>query len=166
MSFGLDFVKVTLDDGSSHGADLVNLGDVDTLSGIITLIVQPILGACQYGSHNIKSASGLAGTYLDCLKLSLDSLLCFFAGKFGVLLVKLGTKVVDVGLELVLLLLGIGNKLVLHDHGGLLLAENRLGAIIQRSSTAGNGEIALSDLLLNLAGLLGTIILLVRVHSL
>lgn len=42
-SLSIDFLKVTLNDGTSHSSDLVDLGDVDALSSVVTLIVQPVL---------------------------------------------------------------------------------------------------------------------------
>jgi hypothetical protein len=44
----------------------------------------------------------------------------------GVLLVKLGSEIVDEGLKFVLLLFCIGNQLILHDHGRFLLGQGRL----------------------------------------
>lgn len=44
LALGLDLFKVALDDGAGHGADLVHLGDVDALGGVLALIVQPVLG--------------------------------------------------------------------------------------------------------------------------
>lgn len=43
LALGLDLFKVALDDGAGHGADLVNLGNVDALGGILALIVEPVL---------------------------------------------------------------------------------------------------------------------------
>src|SRR6266487_3820820 len=42
-SFLLDLVEVALNDWTSNGADLVNLGDVDGLCGIFAFIVEPVL---------------------------------------------------------------------------------------------------------------------------
>lgn len=43
LALGLDLVEVTLDDGAGQGADLVNLGDIDGLGGVITLVIEPVL---------------------------------------------------------------------------------------------------------------------------
>jgi hypothetical protein len=43
LSLGFDLLEMALDNGTSHGADLVDLGDVNTLSGILALFVQPVL---------------------------------------------------------------------------------------------------------------------------
>lgn len=42
----LKLVVVTLNDGASNGTDLLNLGDVDGLGGILTLFVEPVLWCC------------------------------------------------------------------------------------------------------------------------
>lgn len=108
----------------------------------------------------------ISSTYLSLLKSLLDLALLLVAGELGVLVVELGSEIVDVSLELVLLLLGIGDKLVLGNHGSLLLEKSSLGGVIERSGTAGNGQIALANLLLYLTGLLRTIVLLVGIHGL
>ena len=43
LPLGLNLVEVALDDGAGEGADLFDLGDVDSLGGIVTLIVEPVL---------------------------------------------------------------------------------------------------------------------------
>ncbi|KAI6776082.1 hypothetical protein HG530_000027 [Fusarium avenaceum] len=141
LSLGFNFLEMALDNGTSHGADLVDLGDVNTLSVKIQ-----------------------ASTYLSGLKLGLDGLLLVLASELGVLLIELRTEIVDIGLELVLLLLGIGDKLVLHDHGGLLLKQTGLGGVIQRGAACRNGQVTLANLLLHLAGLLRSI--LISLHGL
>jgi hypothetical protein len=40
---GLDLLEVALDDGASQRADLVHLGDVDGLGGVVTLVIEPVL---------------------------------------------------------------------------------------------------------------------------
>jgi len=91
--------------------------------------------------------------YLAGLELLLQLGLLLLAGEVGVLLVNLCTHFVDVSLELVLLVLGVGDKLVLHDHAVLLLGEVGDGLHIERSGARGQGKVTLLDLLLDLAGL-------------
>lgn len=43
LPLSLNLVEVALDDGAGKGADLFDLGDVDGLGGIVTLIVEPVL---------------------------------------------------------------------------------------------------------------------------
>ena len=43
LPLGLDLLEVALHDGASKGLELVNLGNVDSLLGIVTLIVEPVL---------------------------------------------------------------------------------------------------------------------------
>lgn len=43
LALGLDLLEMSLDDGAGQGADLVNLGDVDSLGGVLALLVQPVL---------------------------------------------------------------------------------------------------------------------------
>lgn len=40
----LELVEVALGNGTTNGADLVDLGLVDSLGGVIALIVEPVLG--------------------------------------------------------------------------------------------------------------------------
>lgn len=42
-SLALNLVEVTLNDRARHGADLIDLGNVNRLRGVITLIVEPVL---------------------------------------------------------------------------------------------------------------------------
>lgn len=43
LALGLNLLEMPLDDGAGQGADLVNLGDVDGLGGVLTVLVQPVL---------------------------------------------------------------------------------------------------------------------------
>jgi hypothetical protein len=43
LALCLDLFEMTLDDGTGQGANLVNLGDVDSLGGVLALLVQPVL---------------------------------------------------------------------------------------------------------------------------
>ena len=97
-------------------------------------------------------------TYLKSLALGLDLLLLLVAGKLGpavrlVRLVNLVAESVDVTLELVLLVLGLSNKLVLALHVALLLEVLLAHLSAERCSAGGDWEVTLADLLLNLAGL-------------
>lgn len=103
-------------------------------------------------------------THLGVHKLGLQLLLLLLAGELGVNAVDLVTELVDGGLELVLLLVGLGDELVLHVHSVLTLGPGLLGGLVEATSGGGNGEITLANLLLNLAGLLGLLLLGVGVH--
>lgn len=91
--------------------------------------------------------------YLAGLELLLQLGFLVIAGELGVLLVDLCTHFVDVGLKLVLLVLGVGDKLVLHDHAVLLLGEVGNGLHVEGGGARGQGKVTLLDLLLDLAGL-------------
>lgn len=43
LALGLDLLLVALDDRAGDEADLVHLGDVDGLGGVLALLVQPVL---------------------------------------------------------------------------------------------------------------------------
>lgn len=43
LPLGLDLLKVALHDGAGHGTELVHLGDVDALGGIVALVIEPVL---------------------------------------------------------------------------------------------------------------------------
>jgi hypothetical protein len=43
MSLGFDFLEMTLNNGPSQSSQFIKLGNVDTLGGIITLVIQPVL---------------------------------------------------------------------------------------------------------------------------
>jgi hypothetical protein len=62
---------------------------------------------------------GLA--YLSLLQSIPNLCLCVFVGKLGVIVVNLAPKLIDVCLEFVFLVLGIGHELVLHEHSVLSL---------------------------------------------
>lgn len=101
--------------------------------------------------------------YLESLALGLDLFLLLVAGKLGpavrlVRLVNLVAESVDVTLELVLLVLGLSNKLVLALHVALLLEVLLAHLSAERCGTGGDGEVALADLLLDLAGLGGLVV--------
>jgi hypothetical protein len=105
-----------------------------------------------YRSWEFKKA------YLESLALGLDLLLLLLGSELGVAvlligLVNLVTEGVDVTLEFVLLVFGLGNELVLALHVALLLEVllTHLGA--ERSGAGRDGKVALADLLLDLAGL-------------
>jgi len=96
--------------------------------------------------------------YLERLALGLDLLLLLLAGELRVAvllvgLVNLVTEGVDVTLEFVLLVFGLGNELVLALHVTLLLEVllTHLGA--EGCGAGGDGKVTLADLLLDLAGL-------------
>lgn len=111
LALGLDLLEMSLDDGAGQGADLVNLGDVDSLGGVLTILVQPVLNESQstVAMAYMGSRVYISETHLGSLQLGLDLLLLLVAGKVGVLLVELVAELVDERLELVLLLLGIGD---------------------------------------------------------
>jgi hypothetical protein len=104
-------------------------------------------------------------TYLGISELSAELLLLLVAGELGVDTINLVTELVDRGLELVLLLVGLGDKLVLHKHGVLTLGPGLLGSLIEATGSGADGEVTLADLLLDLAGLLGLLVLGVGVHG-
>ena len=104
-------------------------------------------------------------TYLGVSELSAELLLLLIAGELGVDAVDLVTELVDGGLELVLLLVGLGDKLVLHVHGVLTLSPGLLGSLVEATGGGGDGKVTLADLLLDLAGLLGLLVLGVGVHG-
>lgn len=101
-------------------------------------------------------------THLGVSQLGPQLVLLLLIGELGVDAVNLVTELVDGSLELVLLLVGLGNELVLHVHGVLPLGPSLLGGLVNATSARGNGQVTLADLLLDLAGLLG---LLLGVHS-
>ena len=103
-------------------------------------------------------------THLGVHELGLQLLLLLLAGELGVHAIDLVTELVDGGLKLVLLLVGLGDKLVFHVHGVLALGPGLLGGLVEAAGSGGNGEITLANLLLNLAGLLGLLLLGVGVH--
>ena len=43
IALSLDLLLVALDDGAGDEADVVHLGDVDRLGGVLAILVQPIL---------------------------------------------------------------------------------------------------------------------------
>lgn len=164
LSLSLDFLKVTLDDGAGHGANLINLGNVDALGGVLALVVEPVLRIRLVLSFKYWWSLELA--YLGSLKLGTNLVLLLIAGEIGILLLQLGTKIVNVSLKLVLLLVSVGDELVFHDHGSLLLGQGGAGSFIERRGAAGDGQVTGADLLLDLASLLGGVVLLVSVHGL
>lgn len=98
-------------------------------------------------------------TYLELLALVLDGSLLLLAAELGVAvrlvrLIDLVPRAVDLRLELVLALLGVGDELVLADHLAFLLGVLVLDLVRERSGARRDGQIALADLLLDLAGLL------------
>ncbi len=101
-------------------------------------------------------------THLGVSQLGPQLVLLLLIGELGVDAVNLVTELVDGSLELVLLLVGLGNELVFHVHGVLTLRPSLLGGLVGAASARGNGQVTLADLLLDLAGLLG---LLFGVHS-
>lgn len=146
LALSVDLLLVALDDGSGNEADVILLGDVDGLGGVLTVLVQPVLGGHELG---------------------LELLLLLLAGEFGVNTVDLVTQLVDGGLELVLLLVGLSDQLVLHVHGVLTLLESSLDSLVNTTNTGDDGQVTLADLLLDLAGLLGLLLAVgVGVHSL
>lgn len=105
--------------------------------------------------------------YLGVKELGFKLVLLLLTGELGVDTVNLVTELVDAGLELVLLLVGLGNQLVLHIHSVLTLSESLPDRLVNASGASGDGQIALADLLLDLAGLLGLLaISLVGLHGL
>lgn len=97
-------------------------------------------------------------TYLEGLALGLDLLLLLIAGELGVAvllvgLVNLVAESVDVALELVLLVLGLGDQLVLALHAAFHLEVLLANLRAERCGAGGDGKVALADLLLDLAGL-------------
>lgn len=102
-------------------------------------------------------------TYLDLLESRAEPRLLVIAGKLGVLVDDLVLKLVDHALEVVLLVLGVLNELILHDHGILTLGLDIPGGLVERSCACGQREIALPLLLLHLAHL-RRLLLLVNVH--
>lgn len=146
LTLRVDLLLVALNDGTGNEADVIHLGDVDGLGGVITLLVQPVLGGHQLG---------------------LELLLLLLAGELGVDAVDLVTKLVDGSLKLVLLLVGLSDELILHIHSVLTLLKGLLGSLVDATDTGDNGQIALADLLLDLAGLLGLLLTVgIGVHGL
>ena len=114
-------------------------------------------------------------TYLKLLSLSLDLGLLVFTREVrvpvaGVRLLDLTPHGVDLRLELVLLVLGIRDKLVFGDHLALLLRESVLLCLIEGRGAGGNGQVTHAHLLLDLASLrcrcLVAVGLVVSVHGL
>ena len=107
--------------------------------------------------------------YLGVSQLGSELVLLLITGKLRVDTINLVTEVVDACFKLVLLLVGLGNQLVLHVHSVLALGKRFLDGLIDASCTRGDRQIALADLLLDLAGLLGLFSLtgrLVGIHGL
>jgi hypothetical protein len=155
--FRLAALVEALDDGGGGAAELLVLADVLGLSGVLAVLVEPVLRkllvcCLSYRLREFKKA------YLKSLALGLDLLLLLLRSEIGVPvlligLVNLVTEGVDVTLEFVLLVFGLGNELVLALHAALLLEVllTHLGA--EGSGAGRNGKVALADLLLDLAGL-------------
>lgn len=94
-------------------------------------------------------------TYLALIQLSLDGGLLLITAEFSVDGIDLISQLVNESLKLVLLVLGISDELVLHEHSVLALSEGLLDGGLEGPGAVGDGEIALADLLLDLAGLDG-----------
>ena len=107
--------------------------------------------------------------YLGVSQLGSELVLLLITGKLRVDTINLVTEVVDACFKLVLLLVGLSNQLVLHVHSVLALGKRLLEGLVNASCTRGDRQIALADLLLDLAGLLGLFSVtgrLVGVHGL
>lgn len=162
----LDLLLVALDDRAGDEAELVHLGDVDGLGGVLTLLVQPVLEkSSQFRFISSYWACACKVTHLGVGQLGPQLVLLLLAGELGVDAVDLVTELVDGSLKLVLLLVSLANELVLHVHGVLALGPGLLGGLVDTGGARGNRQVALADLLLDLAGLLG-LLLAVGVHSL
>ena len=105
-------------------------------------------------------------TYLGGSQLGPQLLLLLITGEVGVDAINLVPELVDGTLKLVLLLVGLGNKLVFHIHGVFTLVKTGLGSLIDATVARDNRQVTLANLLLDLTGLLGLLIGLVGVHSL
>jgi hypothetical protein len=69
LALALDLVVVALDDGAGNGTDVIPLGDVLGLGGVLTLVVQPVLERVSY----IRSGRSLRLTSMvSSLAESLD----------------------------------------------------------------------------------------------
>lgn len=146
-----------LDDRGSGAAELLVLADVLGLGGVLTVLVKPVLLkllACYFWENQGMWEKA----YLERLALGLDLLLLLLAGELGVTvllvgLINLVTEGVDVTLEFVLLVFGLGNELVLALHVALLLEVGLTHLGAEGCGAGGDGEVTLADLLLDLAGL-------------
>lgn len=52
LAVGLDLLEVSLDDGASLSTELLQLGDVDALGGILALVIKPVLWGKESASVN------------------------------------------------------------------------------------------------------------------
>ena len=105
--------------------------------------------------------------YLNLLELGIQPGLLVVIGKLGVHIQNLVLELVDERLEVVLLVLGVLDKLVLHDHLVLPLLGRLLVGEVQCGGAGGDGQVALALLLLHLAHLRGLLGLLgIDVHCL
>lgn len=164
ITLGLDLLLVALDDRAGDEADVIHLGNVDGLGGVLAFLVEPVLEMMLVWLTMKIIEECWVKTNLGVHELGLQLLLLVLVGELGVHAIDLVTELVDGGLELVLLLVGLGDKLVLHVHGVLALSPGLLGSLVEAAGSGGNGEITLANLLLNLAGLLGLLLLGVGVH--
>lgn len=107
-------------------------------------------------------------THLGIIKVLLDVLLLRLARVGSVGVVNLGPVLVNVLFKSILAVLGVRDKLVLHEHGVLTLSPDGLDLLVDGGSGRDNGEFSLLDLLLDLARLLDLLLALdgVRLHGL
>lgn len=124
-------IAVTLEDGLANNVELGQLGGVDGLGGLVTLLVQPVLGIVQ-----VLDKLLLVGGVDEVLVSTID----------------LAAGVVDVLLQSVLGHLGVDDQLVGGNHLHLLLSQLANNGAVQGGGGADDGEVALLDQLLDLAG--------------
>lgn len=104
-------------------------------------------------------------THFGLGQLGPQLVLLLVVGELGVDTVDLVTQLVDGSFELILLFICLGNELVVHVHGVLALGPGCLESLVGAAGASDDGQVALADLLLDLAGLLGLLVT-VGVHSL